>query len=182
MALDFDIFVDRLKLLPGKFNSELPNVVLGIGRGLKSQIQFRIQERGIGSDGTPLPSYSKKKVPAYFYLGRSLNQTGESQVLDAAANGEGVSYEEFREFQGLQTGHTDLTFTGDMWRNIDFAQSGNVNRYVVVVGPTNKDAEDKLSWNSDRYGPILEPTTEEVEQNVEILENALVRLFNESFE
>ena len=182
MAIDFDTFTARLQRMPQEVNNELEKSTLSVARGLKSIIQLRIQKTGISSTGAPLPGYSTKEIPAFLYFGKSLNASGEAQVQQAAEEGDGVSYEEFRQFQGLQTGHKDLTFTGSMWKQIDVVPASTGTQFRAVIGPTTPDADNKLTWNGDKYGPILQPSQKEIDQQVKILELKLVDLFESAFE
>ena len=119
-------------------------------------IKGRIIDTGKDADGNKFPGYSKAVVPKWMYYGRSRSQGAEKRLKDSPDWF--VSYEEFREFNNLRTDHVELSFTGEMWRNMRPEIVSNVARRTVVqLNGGNQLTKNKVEWHSERYGePILQ--------------------------
>jgi hypothetical protein len=139
----------------------------------QSLIQHRIQEEGV-----PGRKYSKNKLPAFFFDDKASTARGRKFVDDAT---EGISYEEFREADGKQVDHVDLTFSGRMFggtRIIRLTSGGSA--FVAQVGGTDAEVDAKLGYAVERFGEkVFDPTPEEQREIDEIAEDFLSTLFSD---
>ncbi len=142
------------------------NVVQVAGGDMVAQIVNRVIETGQSADGSKFSPYSKKEVPAFWYLGKSLNQTGESRVKAKAKKKEGVSYSDFRSFNGRPVNFKNFSFSQSMWRGVNtkgVQHSGGI--YELTFGGTNKDSSDKLGFMASQEGrSIIQPNAQELER------------------
>jgi hypothetical protein len=78
-----------------------------------------------------------------------------------------------RKAKGMQTGHKDFTFTGEMWRKFgkkSFSTTGT--KMATTIGGKNSDAEMKINDNSERENiNIIAPSDEELQ----FIENELAK-------
>jgi len=153
--------------------SQAPIINAGITRSGLSLIHDRILNEGIEGK-----SYSTNLLPAYFFTGKSISAGGEAKVKakNKANKYKGVSYEEFRTANNLQTNHVDLRLSGDMWRDMDVLESTGTLRVTTIAGSKNsityKDGQktgDVVGYLAERYGDFLTPTPQEKT----ILDNSL---------
>lgn len=134
------------------------------GANLCADIADRVINEGKGADGSKFSPYSTKPVPAFWYVGRSLNAGGEAKVKAAAKKKQGVSYKDFREFNNRPTDKKNFSFSNDMWRgfgvkNVSFA--GGV--YTLEIGGQNAESQDKIDWMSGQEGrSIVAPSKAEL--------------------
>ena len=116
-------------------------------------------ERGFGE------TYSSGEIPIYFLTGftgknsityhpKTKSKRGDKFLEGKKKQGEHtVSYSELRQAEGLQINFVDLTFSGEMWRNM-FPREVIVegNYYIAPLGCNTKDGQAKLNYNYERYG------------------------------
>ena len=149
----------------------------------KSLVQLRIQEEGKDADGGQLKfgqssPYSTKGVPAFFLKGKELNAGARTFLETKQKKGELVSYLEWRSANNLQVQHVDLTFTGRMWANTQLIDQQISNTAVrVIVGGRSPETQDKLQWNSDRYGDVLRLSAGEITDITDIGESRILAIF-----
>jgi hypothetical protein len=67
-------------------------------------------------------------------------------------------YKQIREYSGLKTDKTDLTFTGAMWRNTGIIRH---SKMMALIGPKAPDERKKMDNLGKRYGTIMALTEEE---------------------
>lgn len=92
-------------------------------------ISDRVQQKGLKTDGDKISSKSKKKTGAYsFYYGRK------------------------RAKDGFQTGHIDMTYSGDMMG--DFVPVP-VGQSEYAIGFRGKKTSDVAEFNEMRFGTIF---------------------------
>jgi hypothetical protein len=78
-------------------------------------------------------------------------------------------YKEFKtKYFGYVENFTNLTLTGEMFgsdkgtKNIDIISSGQgAKGYEVIVGGKTSTSQQKINWNSERYGDILRVSKKE---------------------
>lgn len=147
-------------------------------------IENRIVSKGQNKDGRNLSPYSSQTVPAYFYAGRSRNAAGENQVQKAIKQRQGVSYRQFRQFNGLNVNVKNLQFTGQMWQEFGVRKVQRLGRgiYEIEIGGKTAYSETLLGYHSKRENtPISAPSQQEInivtksvsERLTSILKNAL---------
>lgn len=147
-------YIARLEKLRARLQSELPPFVATTAMNAKALIQSRIQERGLNSDEEVLGIYTSEP------------------------------YKKKREKKGRQTEYVDVTFTrggAGMLGSTGIVSETFVNG-IVTVKVAGKDdfTQNKLDWNSDRYGDLLETTKKEDELLLSTYEDFLQELIDET--
>lgn len=151
---DLDSLINKLK----QVRQELPEVLGLTAESMagtaKAVAQLTIENEAI------LGQYKDGVVPAAWFEGKELNARGTSFIAKKMESknktDQLTNWKEFRAAQGLQTDHVDLTFTGEMWRGLlpqPFQVDGN--KYYSVLAHNNKDGQNKLNWNRQRYGDFI---------------------------
>jgi hypothetical protein len=154
----------------------LSREVATAGADLCADIADRVINRGERGNGGRFTPYSTNKVPAFWYFGRSLNQSGEAKIRAAAKRKEGVSYKDFREANNRPTGFKNFSFSQEMWRgfgvkNVQF--SGAI--YTLEIGGQNAESQQKIDWMTGQEGvSIISPSKTELERVVRRLENHVI--------
>ena len=128
-----------------------------VGADASALIENRIVTKGEKADGGKFSPYSTKPVAAFRYFGRSRNAGGEAQVRKAAKAKQGVSYEDFRRFNGLNTSVKSFQFSGEMWQGFGVSDVRQVSpgRVEVSIGGKNARSKLLLKAHSDREGASL---------------------------
>lgn len=147
-------FIDDLK-------RQLPNKSTEIGLDAVDMITSRIIETGKNAQGSDLrykgKVYSDTEVPAFFFKNKSRTGSAEAMVQSFIDDGETLSYEEFRQINNLPTDHVTLSFTSRMWNAFTVIevidQTGAVK---IKLGTRQTEEAEKLQYQVDRYGPILQ--------------------------
>lgn len=142
--------------------AELPVIATTLTVSAKALAERRIVEKGFGA------KYSQVDLPSWFLRGKELNQKGTAylneldkvQELDAAGEpkkGKGkTNWGKFRQAQGLQAGYVDLHYSNKMFANMQPLKAEMIDDVVrAPLGATNKEAQDKMNWNRDRYGDFI---------------------------
>lgn len=174
--------IKRLKAVRDAIPELMPSVATSVSMSAKAIAERIIKEKGFGKN------YSATEIPAFFFKGKELNKRGLNyiQKLEKQADEENsamLNWGEFRAAQGLQSKFVDLTYSGKMWSSM-FPQDVEVDlfRYVAPLGSTNKEGQNKMNWNFERYGDFVYMTlqgddTEDILYNIAYDE--LVRLLDE---
>lgn len=123
---------------------------------LVALVKNRIVQRGEDYQGAPFTPYSTTPVPAWFYFGKGRSASANQAAQRLAKERKFVSYKEWRQINGLNTGIKNFEFTGEMLRSIE-VQTKKVQTGVVraVIQAGNKAAADKLKWSSEKEGVNL---------------------------
>lgn len=147
-------YIARLEKFRARLQSELPPFVATTAMNAKALIQSRIQERGLNSDEEVLGIYTSEP------------------------------YKKKREKKGRQTEYVDVTFTrggAGMLGSTGIVSETFVNGIVTVkVAGKDEFTQNKLDWNSDRYGDILETTKKEDALLLSTFEDFLQQLIDET--
>ena len=134
----------------------LTNEVAAEGATMCADIADRVINEGKAGDGGGFSPYSTKKVPAYWYVGRSLNAAGDAKIKAAAKNKEGVSYKDFREFNNRPTDKKNFSFSNEMWRGFGVQKVERTgDAYLLVIGGQNKESQEKIDWMSGKEGKSI---------------------------
>lgn len=146
-------YIERLHEFQAKLTATLPKFVAQRAMDTKALIVHRIQEQGNNADEEQLGNYTSD------------------------------AYMKKREKKGRQTSYVDVTFTrggAGMFGSTGIVSETNTNGVVnVVVAGIDSFTQDKLEWNSDRYGDLLEASKKEGELLFESFETFLSDLIQE---
>lgn len=128
-------YIERLHEFQAKLTATLPEFVAQRAMDATALIVHRIQEQGNNSNDAQLGNYISGP------------------------------YKKKREKKGRQTAYVDLTMTrggaGMFGSTGIVAQSFDGNVVKVSVGGKDEFTDNKLEWNSDRYGDVLEVSKKE---------------------
>jgi hypothetical protein len=142
-----------------------------IGIDVASRVKNRIREEGIDDN------YSNKKtVPAYLLAHKATNKTkAKAWVKKKYKSDEPLAnWKELREVMGLKTDAVNLTYTGQMFRNLKQVQvSVDGFRILARIKGIDKATKDKLKWNKERYRNFLTMTKQEKEHTKMLIKNRL---------
>lgn len=156
---------DRIDRALARIDTELQAQGQKAGLDLVALVTNRVIQRGETADGGRFSNYSETQVPAFFYFGRSRNQSGEQTVRKAAKDRKPLSYSEFRRANSLEVGFKNFEFTGAMFRG--FGVQGvetSPDGVTVVIGGTNSDSAQKIEWLSQQEGrSIIQPSPDELQ-------------------
>src|SRR5574337_1037918 len=126
MALNVDEFKIYIEGIFQKIYSKLPDLATTVANDAKVLVRNRIQSKGLTAEETPFPTYT-----------------------------EGYKKIKVRMFKAKNTSITNLTATGDMWRNWGIiAEKIEKGKIIIEVGGRTDDSANKIDWNSERYGDI----------------------------
>ena len=156
--------IDYLTEVERRLNGGATHQATAIAADMAASIANRVINDGESADGSKFSPYSTKEVPAYFYYGRSRNAAGEAKVKAANKKKEGVSYKEFRGFNGLPVDKKNFSFSNAMWsgfgvKKVDYQP----DFYTLTLGGKTQDSADKLGWMAGQEGrSIIAPNKEEL--------------------
>ena len=167
--MNINEFNNNVNALSNAIIAQLPSISATITKTGLSFIHDRILNEGL-----PGVKYSTNKLPGFFFTGKSISDLGKDAVNSVIKKNQksgtpGISYEEFRKANGLQTSHVDLRLTGDMWSDMDVLEgSGAGFKYITEAGsknsityPDGKKTGDIVGYLAERYGDFLTPTIAE---------------------
>lgn len=129
-------------------NTDLIDGMTALGLNSKAAIQSRIQEQGVNDKGAVFDPYSDA------YLKRKTNA-------------------------GRYRGFVDFTLSGDMWKGttvIDSKVEGT--KTIVTVGGNSQETKNKLTWNSESRGNLLNLSDKEQQNILEDLEVLGLEIIN----
>lgn len=122
--------IERLEKIERNLRS-LSDDVAREGADLCAAIADRVINEGEGASGSKFSPYSTKKVPAFWYIGRSLNAGGEGKVR-AAAKKRGRFLQGFQGVQQPPDGQKELLFLQRYVAQFRGAKSGKDGRRLPV--------------------------------------------------
>lgn len=130
--------------------SELPDITQIVAKDAIALIKNRLQEKGQTSENSSFPAYSSG------YKKSKAKKNGEESVS-------------FRNF----------TLTGDMLRQLNIVSTNDEGgRYVVTIGGKSDFAQNKIDYNSEQVGDILEASKEEEEHFAQVLDEELQKIID----
>lgn len=178
---DISDFKNQLKKIREAVNLALPDIAERLALTAKALAERRMKEQGFGV------LYSTVRIPAWFLHGKQLNARGTKFLEDrgvdpgTGAQGEGkkkrrkkkgdpdpgkfdifTNWGEFRGAQGLQNKFVDLSYSNFMWSNmapVRVVQENEITK--ALLGATNTEAQNKMTWNFERYGDFIRRTLNE---------------------
>lgn len=160
--MDFNDFILGLRQTARDLENDSNQITLSLGNQALADIQNRVQERGERPTGGSYGGYSEKKVPAYLLVNSSINAQGRNFAKKKAKNREGVSYKELRAAEGLPTNKKNFTRTGRMFANMAVEIISTGNKLIARIQGRNQATKDKLEYNTERDGAILQLSPSEV--------------------
>ena len=166
--------ISRLDNLIANYDSVIAKLCETMALEAQAIIIDRIQKYGITGR-----RYSANPLPVFFFEGRELNSPGAALLKRKDKRKEGVSYEEWRKANGLQTDHIDLSFSNRMWEKLVIVgtfKEGDVVKTIIAGG--DQSTKDKLKWNTERFGEFL--TLDESEETA--LKERFSKLYDEIIE
>lgn len=165
-----------LKALKRDIETQGPAIANTVAITGASIIKQRILRSGFGK------KYSTKFIPAYYLRGKELNAGGKAFLEDHNMDDDLVNWGEFRRAQGLQTEHVDLSYTGRMFAGtVPVKQVVAGTKFIVTIGGSDAEVQQKLDWNHERYGDFLAPTTQEKAEIDEIADAEFDKLVKKHF-
>lgn len=165
---------DMLKRMEEAIRQKLPDIAVGVSLSAKAISERAIKDAGFGK------TYSQNKIPAFLLWGKELNASGTTFLVNHGVKADGTQGEakkkrrkkkgdpdpgsfntmtnwaEFRDAQGLQNQFVDLSYSNQMWSNmqpVGVVQKGDL--YLAPLGATNTEAQNKMNWNFKRYGDFV---------------------------
>jgi hypothetical protein len=193
-TFNIDQFADTTKQFLSTVVRDLPDINARVAVTALSILTDRIWNEGLAG------SYSTNQIPFFFrkngkllapYSSGAISGGAETKVESAKRKGKKtLSYKEWREFNGLQSDHIDLKFSGDMWRDIGVVSSELQGTTVVTVVTAKntitrkggQKTEDIMSFNAERYGDFMALTPEEEEKLAKAFDKELQNIINQTFE
>jgi hypothetical protein len=167
--MNLDEFIRRMNQLKSEIEKQAGPIMERTAISAKGLIERRIIEKGIGK-------YSEKKsAPAFYFYGKGNDKTKEANFIKEKSKRvnkkpQYTNWKEFRESQGLQTNHVDLSFSRRMWNNVKVTNLTKQGlRFIATLSNDQPEEEKKMEWNTDRYGEFLKTN----DQEEQILANAL---------
>lgn len=172
---DLQELINALKAVRDELPQALASTATSMSLAAKALAERTIKDKGFGE------VYSAAQMPSYFFKGftsngkiyppKYLNKRGLAYIesvekQQAKENRQNktdfrarLSWAELRKAQGLQTGHVDLTYSGKMWAGM-FPQDVIVEgyKYIAPLGGNNKEAQDEMTYNFERYGDFIGAT------------------------
>lgn len=169
-----DDFHTRMEQMKSELTKRLPDIAIILTLSAKALSERNIKDKGFGA------MYSQNKYPAFFLHGKELNGKGLKFLQDRGVDATGkqgkgkkkrrkrgetgdpgvydtlTNWGEFRAAQGLQVAHVDVSYSNKMWANmapLEPVVTGN--KVIAPLGATNREAQDKMNYNRDRYGDFI---------------------------
>lgn len=149
-----------------------------IGADTAALIEDRIVSKGERAEGGKFSPYSTKPVPAFLYFGRSRNAGGEAAVKRAAKEKKGVSYKDFRQFNGLNTSFKNFQFSGELWQGFGVRGVKLVSSTVVEIEIGGKNARSNLLFKAHSERENSELTAPSEKELKIISETVQTRIIN----
>jgi hypothetical protein len=162
-------------------SNEMEREALRVGADIAAVVEDRVVRTGRDYQGRPFSPYSNRPVPAFFFAGRSRNAAGERRVQSAMKKRQGVSYRQFRQFNGLNTDKKNFEFTGEMWQGfgVKSVRQTRPGIFEVTIGGKNSRTESLLGYHEAREGvDITEPSQQELNQIQAAIQARIAKLID----
>lgn len=157
--------IRRMERIQRLLSGQASDQMAILGADICADVANRVINKGETATGGKFSAYSQRKVPAFWYFGRSVNSGGESRIRAAAKKRIGVSYADFRRFNSRQAEFKNFSFTNQMWRGFGVLSVRFDGRaYEVTIGGKTKLSKDRIAWMSGQEKrSIIEPSKKEIE-------------------
>jgi hypothetical protein len=176
--MTLDAFIEKTVVLEKALQSEMPAISDEIALNAIALIKNRIIDKGEGINGA---SYSTKPMLAtreQFVVKSAFKQTKVASGKKGKKHGLWIKfpnaskavpvmelpngYKQFREIQGREGSHVNLSYSGKMWQAVTIvARMHTDTTYATTIGGNNAESQNKLRWMTDKYGPFLTLVPEE---------------------
>jgi hypothetical protein len=153
--------------------SEHPEINARLSLSALNLIRSRITNKGVDHNGKSFGKYSTNKLPYFFFQDKGLGSGADKKLAaKKKKDKEGISYEEWRKLNGLQTKHVDMQFTKETFNDFAVLETRNngddtVLTIVASKGSINKgngiNTKDVSEFLADRYGDYLSISQEETD-------------------
>lgn len=192
-------FNDKVQQLLQAARIEFPVINARISRSALSLIKNRIINEGKRANGTSFGKYSTQPLPSFFFAGKGLSAGADKKIAaelkrqrKAGIKNPGVSYEQWRQMNGLQTNFVDLKFTGETLKDIDLLETTTDGNIVTTV-IASKDSISRKNGNKtittgkiadhlmEKFGDYLEVSDQEKEILIEAYDAELQQLVDDTF-
>lgn len=125
MSLTPEQVAENLNDLARLIAEKTPDMTQELALTGKALIQERIQESGVNEELVSFPPYTDE-------------------------------YKKRKEKKGKYRGFRDLTLSGDMWRKTQIKSASVAEGgYVVIIGGTTEDSQNKLNYNAEIIGDFM---------------------------
>ena len=166
-----------------KAKAEIRSSLIGegnvIGADTAALIEYRIVSKGEKAEGGKYSPYSTKPVAAFRYFGRSRNAGGEAAVKRAAKEKKGVSYKDFRQFNGLNTSFKNFQFSGEMFQGMGVVGVKMLSSSVleIEIGGKNERSNLLFKAHSERENSELTaPSQKELQIISETISERIINI------
>lgn len=190
-----DEAIQKLDFVIANLDNWIKEILITVSWNGLALVVNRIQQEGLEGK-----QYSNQKLPEFYFEGKDLNAGGRNLLerkdkkkmrqgirylggkvrKNAAidAESDGISYREWRQANGLQVAHVDLTYTGMMFRGLKkLEHKTDGNTHVVRIYSEHEEVNKKLRWNAQRFGDFLAFNHDEKQMLEEIFKNRLLAKF-----
>lgn len=143
--------------------------------------QTKVEETRFHRDETGKRKSKGKHEKKVVKVGLWIKFPGASKAVPVMELPQG--YKQFREIQGREGAFVNLSLTGKMWQGVTIvARLQNELRFITTIGGSNKEAQDKLGWMTDKYGPFLKTLPEENEKLKALFEKRVQDVINRTLQ
>lgn len=172
-------FIAKLKNDAEILRRAAPAMSNEIAESALTLIKDRSINEGISIGGVESnkADYSTRPTKTEKFKKNVLNKAG-SAYINANVLG---TWHAFRKAQGLTSEKVNLSYTNDMWKNIQVLNTTETapGKAVTNVGTYDKDTWEKMQSNEYRFGEFLVPTAEEVEIANEVQKQKIIKLLKQ---
>lgn len=159
MPIDLKDYIVQVEAVASRLEVETPDLIFGFGQDLVDSIINRIQNDGVGPDGSPFKSYS----PAYLRFKSNPQNYKAGKDLGLGSS--------------RYTGKVDYTLTGEMFRNIGLVEESRTDETIKLSwGGRNDTTRKKLRSLSDRDGDVFSFSNEEESNALADLNSSIERI------
>jgi hypothetical protein len=163
-------FIKKIEQAERQVMDALVDIASEAALNTKALVVKRVQENGLGQ-------YSERDMPSFLFFdgsepdpNKTKSNAGIKFIKDSYKKRDNINWADIRDAEGLQTDHVDLTFTGEMFRDLNvIGVNVQAHRVTAILGCSRKETQDKLRWNVERYGNFMQPTKDETDKIVSII-------------
>lgn len=175
--MDSSQFSQYLQKFSQQTIEALPAINEKVALNAYAMMRDRIVNKGTIGENESLGEYSDNPLPAFFFKGKALNNSGQAAYLKAQKSGDGLSYKDWRAANNRPTDHVTLSFSGTTFNDIGVVKviQDGIRVSTQVGAKDTKSRESGLSTTEivgflkDQYGEFIRPNKEETA----ILKNTL---------
>ena len=177
--MNVEQLIQRLKKSQNDVNNQLGQQLVKQGNDMAVAIKRRILQDQTNYLEQKFGTYSKTKIPAFFYYNDAIRlRKGMSEIKAMSKRGEKLSYAGFRRLIGKTNTNKDFELTGQMW--LDFGVI-NSSRNSIRMGFKTERSKRVCGYNNERekYSIIAMTKKEKLAARLR-LEKWTVDIFNKN--